>query len=55
MAFGYGKFTHINGDAYFGEWKNDRANGWGIFIKTDKDDSQVGYGVIQLEGLFKND
>jgi hypothetical protein len=37
MAFGYGRFTHINGDSYFGEWKNDKANGWGVFVKTDKD------------------
>lgn len=24
--------THANGDIYEGEWKNDKANGYGVFI-----------------------
>lgn len=27
--------THSNGDVYEGDWKNDKANGYGIFIDTN--------------------
>ena len=27
--------THANGDVYEGNWVNDKANGYGIFIDTN--------------------
>ena len=32
MADGKGKFTHADGDIYDGDWKNNKANGNGVFI-----------------------
>lgn len=26
--------THANGDVYEGEWKDDKANGFGVFVDT---------------------
>jgi hypothetical protein len=45
-AFGFGRFTHINGDSYSGEWKNDKATGWGVFVKIDMNTQ----GTMELEG-----
>ena len=30
-----GKFTHIDGDVYEGNWVNDKANGTGIYIHVN--------------------
>ena len=30
-ANGEGKFVHLDGDVYEGSWRNDRANGIGIY------------------------
>ena len=27
--------THANGDVYEGNWVNDKANGFGVFIDTN--------------------
>ena len=32
---GQGKFTHANNDFFEGNFKNDKANGFGAFTKTD--------------------
>ena len=38
--------THANGDVYEGEWLEDKANGYGVFI-----DSQN----ARYEGMWKDD
>lgn len=49
-AEGYGEFIYPNGDCYQGEWKKDKANGWGILIKTsDLNPSEVS---LILKGEF---
>lgn len=30
-AQGQGKFVHVEGDVYEGEWANDKANGFGSY------------------------
>lgn len=30
-----GKMTYSNGDVYFGDWKDGKADGEGIFAKVD--------------------
>lgn len=35
MANGYGRLIHADGDAYEGEWKNDKAHGKGKYIHLD--------------------
>lgn len=45
--------THANGDIYEGMWKDDKANGFGVFIDTNNaryegewvDDTQHGQGI----------
>jgi hypothetical protein len=45
--------THANGDIYQGEWRNGKANGFGIFVDTNGsmyegqwlDDQQHGFGT----------
>ena len=32
---GYGRLIHPTGDMYLGAWKNDKANGRGIFSNLD--------------------
>jgi hypothetical protein len=32
MAEGRGTFHHANGDIYTGEFRNDRANGYGAYV-----------------------
>jgi hypothetical protein len=39
--------THANGDIYEGDWLNDRANGFGIFIDVNSE--------AKYEGLWEND
>ena len=29
-----GRMTHANGDVYEGEWRDDKANGYGTFMDT---------------------
>lgn len=31
MANGYGRLIHADGDAYQGQWLNDKAHGIGIY------------------------
>lgn len=35
MANGKGKFFHICGDVFDGNWVNDKANGFGIYMHKD--------------------
>lgn len=45
--------THVNGDIYQGEWKDGKANGYGVFVDTNGsmyegewlNDQQHGYGT----------
>ena len=61
--------THANGDIYFGEWTDGKANGQGVFVDTKgsmydgewRNDQQHGYGMeswmynnIRYLGNFKN-
>jgi len=32
MANGMGRLIHLDGDVYTGEWKNDKANGKGVYL-----------------------
>ena len=33
-ANGAGRMTHANGDIYEGYWREDKANGMGVFIEN---------------------
>ncbi len=46
-ASGKGKFTHVDGDIYDGEWKDDKANGYGVYIHA-----KTG---ARYEGYWEND
>ena len=46
MAHGDGKFFHVDGDVYDGQWKHDKANGIGTYIH--------GNGA-RYEGEWKDD
>lgn len=35
--------THANGDIYEGNWKDDKANGYGIFIDLNNNAKYEGY------------
>ena len=35
MAHGQGKFHHVDGDVYDGEWEKDQANGIGTYYRAD--------------------
>jgi len=62
-----GKFWHADGDVYEGEWKDDKANGYGIYVHVNgaryegnwKNDLQDGWGVeswsdgSKYEGEYK--
>lgn len=51
-ANGFGKFYHVDGDIYEGEWSEDKANGHGVYYHVNgaryegmwKDDLQNGIG-----------
>jgi hypothetical protein len=30
-----GKFVHIDGDVYEGQWANDKANGMGVYVHVN--------------------
>ena len=34
-AHGKGKFYHVDGDIFDGEWENDKANGYGVYIHVN--------------------
>ena len=34
MKSGKGTYTYTNGNKYYGDWKNDKKNGKGIFYLT---------------------
>lgn len=34
-AHGKGKFIHVDGDLYEGEWIDDKANGYGVYIHAN--------------------
>lgn len=36
MANGKGRLIHADGDVYEGEWFNDKAHGYGIYLKNIK-------------------
>ena len=40
--------THANGDVYEGQWLDDRANGFGIFIDVISDAKFEGYWLDDL-------
>ena len=42
-ATGKGKFTHIDGDTYYGEWKDDKAHGYGVYIHYKTGSKYEGY------------
>jgi hypothetical protein len=46
QASGNGKFWHVDGDIYEGEWFNNRANGYGVLLHPDG---------ARYEGMWKND
>lgn len=35
LFHGKGRMTHSNGDIYQGEWKEGKANGFGVYIDTE--------------------
>lgn len=35
MACGKGRLIHSDGDVYEGDWKNDKAHGYGKYIHMD--------------------
>lgn len=35
MAHGEGKFIHADGDIYEGQWKDDKASGFGLYIHVN--------------------
>ena len=49
--------THANGDMYEGIWRDDKANGKGVFVDANNamytgewvDDTQHGYGEEQWD------
>ncbi len=41
--------THANGDVYEGQWLDDRANGFGIFIDVNSDAKFEGYWLDDLQ------
>ena len=49
--------THANGDIYEGQWRDDKANGNGVFVDANNamytgewvDDTQHGYGEEQWD------
>jgi hypothetical protein len=51
--FHQGKFTHVDGDIYEGDWKDDKASGYGTYLHSNgakyegewEDDYQHGKGV----------
>ena len=51
-----GKFWHVDGDVFDGQWKNDKANGYGVYTHVNgakyegmwKDDLQDGFGNYSL-------
>lgn len=51
--FSQGKLIHADGDIYEGEWKDDKANGFGVYIHVNGakyegewlNDKQHGQGV----------
>jgi len=48
-----GKFTHVDGDVYEGEWRDDKASGKGVYRHYNgakyegewHDDYQHGFGI----------
>jgi len=48
QANGRGRMTHANGDVYEGQWLDDRANGFGIFIDVISDAKFEGYWLDDL-------
>lgn len=49
QANGRGRMTHANGDVYEGQWLDDRANGFGIFIDVNSDAKFEGYWLDDLQ------
>lgn len=45
-AHGNGRFIHVGGDIYNGEWRYDKANGLGMYVHTNG---------ARYEGFWKND
>ena len=45
-AHGQGKFVHVDGDVYEGEWANDKANGFGTYTHVNG---------ARYEGVWKDD
>ena len=35
MANGKGRLIHSDGDIHVGEWKDDQANGYGVYLNAD--------------------
>ena len=48
---GKGRLVHANNNVYQGEWKDGKANGYGVFF----DKSNTDQGISLYEGQFLND
>lgn len=35
MSEGKGRLIHADGDVYIGNWKKDKANGFGVYLHID--------------------
>ena len=45
-ACGQGKFWHVDGDIFEGQWHDDKANGYGVYIHQNG---------ARYEGEWKDD
>ena len=60
---GHGKFTHIDGDVFIGEWEDNKANGYGTYLHVNftkyegqcKNEAYLNVNCAKYEGQWKDD